>query len=251
MENNLDSPVYNQFQVNLDGYEGPLDLLLELAKSQKVDLSNISILKLTEQYLKYINVTQNLNIEVASDYLVMAAWLVYLKSRLLLPKKQNEEEPSTKDLEEALKFQLARLESMRKATLELFKLPQVGRDIFYRGFSDGTKYKYKIHYTSTLYDLLKAYTMQSNRSSIGSLKIQTTELYSVDEAINRIKNIFGNFPDWIELSKLFPLMGKNQLINKSAISSTFLASLELAKNGFLLVKQDYNYGPIMLKMKND
>jgi len=249
MEQKLDNQSLNQFNVNLEGYEGPIDLLLDLAKSQKVDLSKISILKLTEQYLEYIRITQNLNIEIASDYLVMAAWLVYLKSRLLLPKKQNEDEPSTKDLEEALKFQLARLESMKKATLEIFELPQVGKDVFYRGFSDGTKYKYIIHYTSTLYDLLKAYAIQSNKSNINSLKIKPTELYSVDGAIHRLKNIFGNFPDWIELTKLLPSKGKNHLINKSAVSSTFLASLELAKNGFLLVKQDYNFGPIFFKLK--
>ena len=132
----------NQFNVNLESYEGPLDLLLDLAKSQKVDLSKISILKLAEQYLDYINLAKIINLEIASDYLVIAAWLTYLKSRLLLPPKKEENQPSAEDLAEAVKFQLLRLEAMKNKSKELFNLPQIGLNVFYRGHNHGAKFKY-------------------------------------------------------------------------------------------------------------
>ena len=144
----------SKFNVNLNAYEGPLDLLLELAKSQKVDLSKISILELAEQYLKYINLARIINLEIASDYLVMAAWLTYLISRILLPKVVDNDQPTTEELEEAVKFQLQRLEAIRNASKKLFNQPQIGLNTFYRGFNDGRKFKYKIIYTSKLFDLL-------------------------------------------------------------------------------------------------
>ena len=239
----------NQLNLNLENYEGPIDLLLELAKSQKLDLSKISILKLAEQYLEYINLAKSLNLEIASDYLVMAAWLTYLKSRLLLPKKNDTEEPSSEELEEAVKFQLKRLQAMQNISKELFDLPQIGINTFYRGFNHGAKYKYKIEYTSTLYDLLKAYITQNNNNNSNHLKIEMSNLYSVENSIERIKNIFGNFKDWIEITKLLPVNSKNDLINKSAMSSTFVASLELVKNGIIELKQNKVFGSIFLRAK--
>ena len=239
----------NQFTVNLESYEGPIDLLLDLAKSQKVDLSKISILKLAEQYLEYINLAKKTNLEIVSDYLVMAAWLTYLKSRYLLPKKPNDDEPTTEELEKAVKFQLKRLEAMQNVSKELFNLPQIGIKTFYRGYNHGAKYKYEIQYTSTLYDLLKAYTSQINRNDPNYLKITMSELYSVENAIERLKNIFGDFKNWIEITNLLPTLTNNSLINKSALSSTFVASLELVKNGFIELKQNKLFGPIYLKTK--
>ena len=240
----------NTLYLNLDSYEGPIDLLLDLARNQKVDLSKISILALANQYLDYIKIIKNINLELASDYLVMAAWLTYLKSRLLLPKKDDVEEPSAEDLEEAMKFQLQRLEAMQKTSKELFKLPQLGKEIFIRGSAEGIKTKYIITYKSNLYDLLKAYGSQVSKSKSNTLKIAVSDLYSVDEAINRIKNIFNDSSEWIEFSEIIPSLGKNHLINKSALSSTFIASLELVKNGLLEVKQSEIYGPILLKSKS-
>tara|TARA_B100000686_G_C16765772_1_gene961640 strand:- start:1493 stop:2230 length:738 start_codon:yes stop_codon:yes gene_type:complete len=240
---------HNQFNVNLESYEGPIDLLLDLAKNQKVDLSKISVLKLAEQYLDYINIAKKINLEIVSDYLVMAAWLTYLKSRLLLPKKINSDEPSAEELEEAVKFQLRRLEAMQNVSKILFNLPQVGINVFYRGSSHGARFKYEKQYSSSLFDLLTSYAKQIGKNNTNQLKIKMSELYSVDNAIERLKNIFGNFNDWIEIRKLLPEISNNVLINKSAISSTLVASLELVKNGFIEVKQNKMFGPIFLKMK--
>ena len=237
---------HSQFNVNLESYEGPIDLLLDLAKNQKVDLSKISILKLAEQYLEYINFSKQKNLEIVSDYLVMAAWLTYLKSRFLLPKKANNDEPTTKELEEAVKFQLIRLEAMQNVSKELFSLPQVGTNVFYRGSSHGVKFKYKTQYTSSLFDLFTSYARQITRNE---LRIRMSELHSVENAIERLKSIFGNFNDWIEITKLLPALSDNILINKSALSSTLVASLELVKNGFIEVKQNQMFGPIFLKIK--
>ena len=239
----------NQFNVNLESYEGPIDLLLDLAKNQKVDLSKISVLKLAEQYLSYINIAKQINLEIVSDYLVMAAWLTYLKSRFLLPKKIDTDEPTTEELEEAVKFQLKRLEAMQNVSKELFNLPQVGTNVFYRGSSHGARFKYETQYTSSLFDLFTSYAKQISKTDTNQLKIKMSELYSVENAIERLKNIFGKFNDWIEIRKLLPEISNNVLINKSAISSTLVASLELAKNGYIEVKQNRMFGPIFLKIK--
>lgn len=246
----MDNNYSVEFKVNLGEYEGPIDLLLELARSQKVDLSKISILTLANQYLEFIKSVQKLNLEVASDYLVMAAWLTYLKSKLLIINKSDENQPTTLELEEAVKFQLKRLELIQNVSKKLFDLPQIGQHSFYRGFNkDGAKYKYKIIYSSTLYDLFKTYTSNINKTRNNMLKIEMSDLYTVDDAIKRLSNLLGNYKDWIEIKKLLPLMGKNKIINKSALSSTFVATLELARNGIINVKQDINFGPIYIKIK--
>ena len=171
-----------------------------------------------------------------------------MKSKLLLPKEENKESHTAEDLEAAIKYQLQRLEAMQNISKELFNLPQIGINTFYRGFNHGAKYKYKIEYTSTLYDLLKAYITQNNNNS-SHLKIEMSNLYSVENSIERIKNIFGNFKDWIEITKLLPVNSKNNLINKSAMSSTFVASLELVKNGIIELKQNKVFGSIFLRAK--
>ena len=242
----------NKFHLLLENFEGPIDLLLVLAKSQKVDLSEISISELADQYIKFINEYSNIHIEIAADYLVMAAWLTYLKSRLLLPKEEKSEEHSADDLEKALKYQLQRLEKFQKISKMLYSRPIINRDVFYGGSSEGLKIKFNINYTSNLFDLLKSYSeiLKSN-DQIKHLTIEYSELYSVDQAIKRMREIFGTISEWTNLLNLIPrlLKGKD-VINKSIISSNFVASLELSKNGFIDVKQDEIFGNIYIKVKN-
>ena len=240
----------NRFNLILDSYEGPIDLLLDLARKQKVDLSEISIFELAEQYIQFISKYQDIHLEIAADYLVMAAWLTYLKSRLLLPKEENIEEHSPEDLEEALRYQLQRLEAFQKISKILYSKPIIGRDVFYGGSSEGVNIKYNISYSSSLFDLLNSYSKILLKSEqVSHLTIAYSELYSVDDAIQRLKNIFGTLVEWTNFYTLIPKFGKNKIINKSLLSSNFVASLELAKNGFIDVKQSENFGNIYIKMK--
>ena len=242
----------NQFNLLLDNFEGPIDLLLVLARTQKVDLSEISISELADQYIQFINDYRNIHIEVAADYLVMASWLTYLKSRLLLPKDEKKEEYSAEDLEKALRYQLQRLESFQKISKILYSRPLINRDIFYGGSSEGLKVKYNINYKSNLYDLLKSYSqILKSKEEIKNLTIEYSELYSVDQALKRLKEIFGTISEWTNFLNVIPnLLKHKNVINKSIISSNFVASLELSKNGFIEVKQEENFGNIYIKLKN-
>ena len=239
-----------QFNITLNAYEGPIDLLLELARKQKVDLSEISILELAEQYIKFINKYQDIHLEIAADYLVMAAWLTYLKSRLLLPKDEKSEDHTPEELEEALKFQLQRLEAFQSVSKKLYSRPLIGRDSFYGGSSEGVKVKYNITYSSSLFDLLNAYSVIIQKDEKASnLTIAYSELYSVDKAIQRLQNIFGEITEWTNLLNLIPKLNGNKIVNKSILSSNFVASLELAKNGFIDVKQNNAFGNIFVKLR--
>ena len=243
----------NKFHLLLDNFEGPIDLLLVLARSQKVDLSEISISELADQYIKFINEYRNIHIEIAADYLVMAAWLTYLKSRLLIPKEEKTEEHSAEDLEKALRYQLQRLESFQKISKLLYSRPIINRDIYYGSSIDGLKVKYNINYTSNLYDLLKSYSqiLKSNEQ-VKQLTIEYSELYSVDQAVKRLKGIFGNITEWTNFLNVIPnLIKANKTINKSIISSNFVASLELSKNGFIDLKQDESFGNIYIKFNQN
>jgi segregation and condensation protein A len=240
----------NQFNILLTGYEGPIDLLLELARKQKVNLSQISILDLAEQYINFINNYNKIHLEVAADYLVMAAWLTYLKSRLMLPKEEKTEDYSAQELEEAILYQLQRLESMQKISKDLYSRPLTGRDIFYGGSSEGLKVKYNITYSSTLFDLLRAYSSIIQKDEkISRLTIAFSELYSVDNAIQRLKSIFGEVTEWTNFLNLIPKLNSNKIVNKSILSSNFVASLELAKNGLIDVKQNNVFGNIFVKLR--
>jgi len=239
----------NQFNLSLEGYEGPIDLLLDLAKKQKVNLSDISVFKLAEQYIFFIQKFKDLDLEIAADYLVMASWLTYLKSRLLLPKDKVEEELSSDELEAALKYQLQRLESIQKISKILYSRPLIGRNVFYRGFSDDIKIKYKIVYVSTLYDLLKSYSSIILKNNINPLTITLSSLHSVEAAIKRLKNIFGTIKEWTNFINLIPDLKGNRIINKSAISSNFVASLELVKDNFIELRQKETFGNIFVRAK--
>ena len=210
-----------QFNLLLDNFEGPIDLLLVLARSQKVDLSDISISELADQYINFINQYRNIHIEIAADYLVMAAWLTYLKSRLLLPKEEKTDEYTADELEEALKYQLQRLEAFQNISKIIYSRPLVNRDVFYGGSSEGLKVKYNINYTSNLYDLLKSYSqILKSSEQVKQLTIEYSELYSVDQAVKRLKGIFGNITEWTNFLNVIPnLIKANKTINKSIISS--------------------------------
>ena len=249
-ENNISTHNDEQFNILLNGYEGPIDLLLELSRKQKVDLSEISILDLAEQYLKFIENYNTIHLEIAADYLVMAAWLTYLKSRLLLPKDETTEDYTPEELEEALRYQLQRLEAMQNISKKLYARSLIGRDIFYGGSTEGINIKYNITYTSSIFDLLNSYSLILKKNEqINHLTINPSELYSVDQAIQRLKGIFGSITEWTNFMNLIPKFGQNQTVNKSSITSNFVASLELAKNGFIDVKQKETFGNIFLKSK--
>ena len=242
-----------QFNLLLDNFEGPIDLLLVLARSQKVDLSYISISELADQYINFINQYRNIHIEIAADYLVMAAWLTYLKSRLLLPKEEKTDEYTADELEEALKYQLQRLEAFQNISKIIYSRPLVNRDVFYGGSSEGLKVKYNINYTSNLYDLLKSYSqILKSSEQVKQLTIEYSELYSVDQAVKRLKGIFGNITEWTNFLNVIPnLIKANKTINKSIISSNFVASLELSRNGFVDLEQDESFGNIYIKFNQN
>jgi len=250
LDSNSKTEKNGEFKILLDTFEGPIDLLLELARKQKVDLSEISILNLAEQYIQFINDYQEIHLEIAADYLVMAAWLTYLKSRLLLPKEDKSEDYSPEELEEALKYQLQRLEAFQKISKNLYARPLINRDIFYGGTTEGINVKFEVTYSSHLYDLLKTYSsILLKNEKMSHLTITFSELYSVDSAIQRLKYIFGTVLEWTNFNKIIPDFGSKQIVNKSLISSNFVASLELAKNGFIEVKQNETFGNIYVRSK--
>ena len=246
----LNSKNDNGFNILLNGYQGPIDLLLDLARRQKVDLAEISILELAEQYINFIENFNKIHLEIAADYLVMASWLSYLKSRLLLPKDDKSDDHTPEELEEALRYQLQRLEAMQNISKKLYSRPLIGRDIFYGGSLDHINVKYDITYTSSLFDILKSYSVIIRKlDNISHLTISSSTLYSVDDAIKRLKEIFGSLNEWTNFMNLIPKFGINYVINKSSITSNFVASLELAKNGYIEVKQDQEFGNIFLRVK--
>lgn len=238
----------NAFVLRLDSYEGPIDALLEQAREQKVDLTQISILALADQYLGFIERARALRLELAADYLVMAAWLAYLKSRLLLPPDEDDDEPSGEELAAALAFQLQRLEAMRDAGTRLMARPMVGRDWFARGEPPPDLVVRTTVYDLSLYDLLKAYgTIQGRNAGGGALHIQASNLFSTEAALERLTAMLGRVPGWATLFSFLPADLKDPLQVRSAIASHFSASLELAKAGKLAIRQDGAFQPIFLK----
>jgi segregation and condensation protein A len=237
--------------VALEGFEGPIDLLLHLARDQKLDLAKISILKLAEQYLVFIEQARELRLEIAADYLVMAAWLAYLKSRLLLPKQERgqDEEPTGEELAAALAWQMRRLEAMQKAANDLMALPQKGVHVFGRGSEDGALETVVHHQpTATIYDLLAAYARIKKRTEKpAAMRFTPMELHSIEEAVERLRNMLGHMPDWTTLGSFLPRGLQGGVVGRSAIAATLIASLELAKQGLIEVRQDTGFGPIWLR----
>ncbi len=236
-----------QLVLDLDGFEGPIDLLLVLAREQKVDLTRISILQLADQYLAFVRRARQASLELAADYLVMAAWLAYLKSRLLLPSQDDEAEPSGEELAEALAFQLRRLEAMRDAGQRLMARDLLGRDVFARGAADGITVIRTPIYGLSLYDVIKAYADQAQRGRATTLSIPPSELFSIDAAVARLSAMLGQAVQWSSLESFVPKGLVGALIARSALASTFAASLELAREGKLALRQDHPYAPIYLR----
>lgn len=236
--------------VRLGAFDGPLDLLLNLAHEQKVDLASISISALAEQYLSYINAARQLRLEIAADYLVMAAWLAYLKSRLLLPEPP-QSEPDPAELAGALRFQLQRLAAMRDAAEKLQDLPQLGHDIFLNGRPETLKRIEVPVYHLSLFDLLQALAAPQRRTKAPRYSIAAQKLVSLEAALERVRAMLGYMPVWAELSQFIPETLGDPLEQRSAIASTFAASLELAKFGELVLRQDGNFAPIYLRRADD
>lgn len=236
----------------LDGFEGPIDLLLSLAREQKVDLSTIAILPLAEQYLAYIASARKLRLEIAADYLVMAAWLAFLKSRLLLPEPQvDESQPDPAAMAEALKFQLLRLEAMQKAAKQMQELPQLGSDFFLRGKPEPIEVEEKPIYFLPIQDLLAALAAPQRRRKPDAYNIAPTRLYSMEESVERMRDLLGIMPSWSVLRSFMPqVSGEGPVLEqRSAIASTFAATLELVKNGELEVRQDGVFAPIYIRRR--
>ena len=244
--------------LNLEGYEGPIDLLLTLARDQKVDLAKISILALAEQYLAFIEQAKNLRLEIAADYLVMAAWLAYLKSKLLVPQSDDdnaEEELSGEALAEALAYQLKRLEAMQKAAGWLFDLPQVGQNVFHRGIQDNPEIATKPIWTADLYDVLSAYGSIARRQEAAHYTPKTWDLMSTEDAYNRLSAMLGKLPRkegqsvWMVLDSFMPEDLVEALIKRSSKASLFTATLEMAKQGQVDIRQDGLFKPIYIRQK--
>ncbi|MGH1379247.1 MAG: segregation and condensation protein A [Alphaproteobacteria bacterium] len=239
--------------LNIDGFEGPIDVLLELSRNQKVDIAKISILELVRQYLIFIDQAQKRNLELAAEYLVMAAWLAYLKSRIFLPKEENSDEPSAEDVAQALQFQLLRLEAMQKAADKLLELPQLGQDVFPRGQPEGLDVNTVTTWSVSLYDMLKAYGDIERRKEASLYDLPTFELMSTDNAMERLCRMLGNLPKkngssvWTTLHSFMPDDIEDSLYGRSTLASTFTAGLELVKQGGLEIKQDGLFRPVYMR----
>ena len=234
--------------VDVDGFEGPLDVLLTLARGQKVDLRRISILQLAEQYLAFVAAARKLRIELAADYLVMAAWLAYLKSRLLLPPPDEEDGPSAEELAARLAFQLERLEAMRTAAAQLMARDQLGREIFARGEEEALTVKTEVEWTASLSDLLNAYSRVKTRDDYQPLHMTRAPVFALDDAVKRLREMVGVSIDWQTLASYIPSDWlTTPTKRKSALASHFSAMLELVKQGDAEIRQDDTFGPIQLR----
>lgn len=229
----------------LDGWEGPLDLLLSLARVQKVDLREISILALTEQYLAFIDNAKALKLEVAADYLVMAAWLAYLKSCLLLP-RDPEVDPSPEELALRLQLRLQRLHAMREAGARLMGRDRLGRDVFVRGNPDGLRVIRRPAWDATLYELIAAYGTVRARADIPVHVVQRRQVMTLEQAIERVSRMLGVMIDWTSLEAFLPLDASGDY-RRSALASSFVAALELARQGRLAMMQEQAFAPLMLR----
>ena len=257
MDNNFNYDNNDQldlFRVNLDGYEGPLDLLLSLAKEQKVDLLEISILELASQYLKFINQMKRIDIDLAADYLVMASWLAFLKSKLLLPEEDNED-VSAKELSAILAFRLRRLEAMREAGSNLMTRDREGTHIFRRGMPEAIFLIKNFNHKDTLFDLISSYSGIRNRNYDNKWKPRVFSIFSIEDARNRLEKMLGTIVNWTKIEDFLPVNNdaseEGVLFRKSSLASIFSASLELSKEGVIEINQNKNFGSIKFKMREN
>ncbi|MDN5787555.1 ScpA family protein [Pseudorhodobacter sp.] len=237
--------------VDVDGFEGPLDLLLTLSRTQKVDLRKISVLQLAEQYLVFVSKAGALRIELAADYLVMAAWLAYLKSRLLLPPDPTEDGPSAEDLAAHLAYQLERLQAMREAAAQLMARDQKGRDFFARGLPEDVTRRKKISYSATLMDLMQAYARIRTRDDFRPFVMDRNNVFTMEEALERLRGLMGYAGQWTDLTSWLPAGWETTPERRrSATAAHFAAILELTKAGHLEVRQGENFAPIQVRKRD-
>jgi segregation and condensation protein A len=244
----------DELLLNIDGYEGPIEVLLVMARDQKVDLAKISILQLVRQYLMFVDRAAQLRLDLAAEYLVMAAWLAYLKSRLLLPRENNNGDgPTAEQMAEALQFQLRRLEAMQNSAKLLFALPQLGDGIYKRGMPEGLTTKTEVTWDFSLIDLLKSYGEINRRKTAKTYELPTFAIMSLGEALDRVGKMLGNLPRkgphsvWITLKSLMPENVQDVLMSRSSVASMFTAGLELVKQGKADIRQDGAFRPIYLR----
>lgn len=233
--------------IDIDGWEGPLDLLLTLARTQKVDLRQISILQLVEQYLGFIENARALKLELAADYLVMAAWLAYLKSALLLP-KDPEIDPSPEELALRLQLRLERLNAMRESGARLMARDRIGRDIFLRGAPEGLRVVRTTAWDCNFFELLSAYGQIQARNAPVMHVVKRRAVMTLEEALDRVSAMLGHALDWTQLEAFLPADAEPAL-RRSALASSFLAMLELAKQGRVELQQETSFAPLMVKAR--
>ncbi len=235
------------FTVDLDGFEGPLDLLLELARRQKVDLARISVLALAEQYLRFVEAARKKRLELAADYLVMAAWLAFLKSRLLLPAPPQAAEPDASELAEALAQRLRKLEAIRKAAALLLDRACLGRDIFGRGQPEAVEVARRTQWDSDLYALLAAYARQAQKHARARVRFKAREVWSLAEAREALARLIGGSVDWTAFDDWLLDACLDPGMRRSARASSFSASLELVREGRIEIRQDRTFAPLWIR----
>ena len=243
----MENHINQQLNININNYSGPLYVLLDLAKSQKVNLEEISISQLADQFLEFINKSRKINLDLASEFLLMATWLLYLKSKLLLPESE-EEEFKAKEVATQLKLQLKKLELIRLLSDQLLKKKRIGIDIFFRGKTDGIRSIYSSEYKVTLFDILKSYANHKMTKNFITINIPKLPVFTTEQGIKTLKSYFGKLDDWKYLNELIPAkMKKNKSLKKTSLAGIFSAALELSKEGSLLIKQQKIFDKIFIK----
>ena len=246
----MESNPNNSLSIEIPNFSGPLEVLLDLAKAQKVDLAEISITKLADQFLIYVKETKNLNLEEASEFLLMATWLAYLKSKLLLPEDDFDDFKAS-EVAEKLKIQLKKLELIRLLSDQMLKKERIGVNIFYRGMKGGIKSINTPVYDVSLYELLKVYSNFKMQKEFQPINIPKLPVFTSDEGIKQIKNNLSNLNDWMEISKLVPKhFLKSKEMKKSGLAGIFSASLELTKEGVINIMQKNLFDKISIKKVN-
>ena len=235
--------------VDVEGFEGPLDLLLSLARNQKVDLAKISILALADQYLAFIEEARKLRLELAADYLVMAAWLAYLKSRLLLPEQETPDGQSAEDMANALAWRLKRLEAFREVSNQLMQRPQLQRDVFHRGDPEPISDIKLPQWTATLYDLLSAYARQRQQSALGQVRFKQRTVWTLQEARDALQRLIGQSTDWSRLDEYLVSYMVEPSQRATVFASSLAATLELIREGHIEVHQQQAFAPIYLRKR--
>jgi segregation and condensation protein A len=249
-EPRLDAGPDDTLVVDVEGFEGPLDLLLALARTQKVDLAKISVLALAQQYLDFIAEARRLRLEVAADYLVMAAWLAYLKSKLLLPTEPSDEgEPSGAELAALLAFRLKRLDAMREVSAQMMTRKRLGRDVFARGLPEPTRLTRKSIYDANVYDLLKAYSQQRQRTATRTLQMRQRTVWSLGEARAELERLLGITCDWAPLDQLIAEFLVEPELRRTALASSFTATLEMTREGALEIRQSKLFAPLLIRRR--